>query len=397
MGCRLAVEPGRGLVAGARQRWQCGPLAPSAGPSTRVSGQIGTGSLRLAYPRLPATPDDAIDRALGAPFGMDLSNLNLTAVHAIDLLLIAVLLLGLWRGWRVGFVAGVVALACLAAGLIIAFFGSPWLAAPLDSHALLPEPWASPAAFLVVLLLVQTMLGALARRLVRPLPAGAVARSVDRALGLLPGAANGAINTMVVAVLITALPLTNGITRAAQDSALVSRLGVPADWLEHRLGPIFNPAVERTMQALTVQPQSHERVALPFVVKDAPPRPELEAAMLSLVNAERAKVGLRPLAADTETVDVSRAHSRDMFERSYFAHITPEGRSPFDRLRAARLSYRAAGENLALARTLDMAHTGLMNSPGHRANILNPAFGRVGIGIVDGGRHGLLVTQTFRN
>ena len=52
---------------------------------------------------------------------------------------------------------------------------------------------------------------------------------------------------------------------------------------------------------------------------------------------------------------------------------------------------------LALARTLDMAHTGLMNSPGHRANILNPAFGRVGIGILDGGRHGLMVTQTFRN
>lgn len=328
---------------------------------------------------------------------MDLSNLNLYGFNAIDLLLVAVLLLGLWRGWRVGFVAGVVELLCLAAGIVVAFFASPWLAALLDRHALLPEPWASPAAFLAVFLIVQLVLSALARRLVRPLSAGAMARSVNRALGVLPGAANGAINAMVVAVLITALPLTDGITRAAQDSTLVARLGVPADWLEHRLGPIFNPAVERTMQALTVQPQSQERVALPFVVKDAPPRPDLEADMLALVNTERAKAGQRLLTADTETVDVSRAHSRDMFERSYFAHVTPEGRTPFNRLRAARLSYRAAGENLALARTLDMAHTGLMNSPGHRANILNPAFGRVGIGIVDGGRHGLMVTQTFRN
>lgn len=156
--------------------------------------------------------------------------------------------------------------------------------------------------------------------------------------------------------------------------------------------------MERTLQALTVKPQSQERVALRFAVMDARPRPDLEAAMRVLVNEERAKVGgLRPLMADTETVDVSRAHSRDMFERSYFAHVTPEGRTPFDRLRTARLGYRAAGENLALARTLDMAHTGLMNSPGHRANILNPAFGRLGIGIVDGGRHGLMVTQTFRN
>lgn len=328
---------------------------------------------------------------------MDFSSIDLYGFNAIDLLLVAVLLLGLWRGWRVGFVAGMVELACLAAGLVVAFFASPWLAALLDRHALLPEPWASPAAFLAVFLVVQLVLSAFARRLVRPLSAGAVARSVNRAMGLLPGAVNGAINAMVVAVLITALPLTDGITRAAQDSLLVARLGVPADWLEHRLGPIFNPAVERTMQALTVQPQSQERVALPFVVKEAAPRPDLEAGMLALVNTERAKAGLRLLTADTETVDVSRAHSRDMFARSYFAHVTPEGRSPFDRLRAARLSYRAAGENLALARTLDMAHTGLMNSPGHRANILNPAFGRVGIGIVDGGRHGLMVTQTFRN
>ena len=86
-----------------------------------------------------------------------------------------------------------------------------------------------------------------------------------------------------------------------------------------------------------------------------------------------------------------------MFARSYFSHSTPEGRSPFDRLRAARLGFRAAGENLALSPNLKQAHQGLMNSPGHRANILNPAFGRLGVGIVDGGRRGLMVTQTFRN
>lgn len=333
---------------------------------------------------------------------MDLWNpTSLRGFNVIDLLLVVLILLGLWRGWRVGFLAGVAELLCLAAGIAAAFFAGPWLAAALSRQGLLTEPWASPAAFLVVFLGVQIVLGAFIRRLARPGSAGSAgraARKLNQALGLLPGAANGAINAMVVTVLLTALPLTDGITRAAQGSALAAHLGVPAEWLERRLGPIFNPAVERTMQALTVKPQSQERIALPFVVNGAPPRPELEAAMLALVNAERANAGgLRPLVADTETVDVSRAHSRDMFERSYFAHVTPDGRTPFDRLRAAQLGYRAAGENLALARTLDMAHTGLMNSPGHRANILNPAFGRLGIGIVDGGRHGLMVTQTFRN
>ena len=329
---------------------------------------------------------------------MEFSNLNLGGFNAVDLLLVAVLLLGIWRGWRVGFLADALQLACLAAGLVVAFFATPWLAAQLDSRAWLREPWASPAAFLGVFVLVQLVLGRVTARLARPLSARGIAHAVNRALGLVPGAANGAINAIVVGLLLTALPLTDGITRAAQDSVIAAHLSVPAEWLERRLGPIFNPAVERTMQALTVQPQSQERIALPFVVTTTRPRPDLEAAMLRRVNEERAKVdGLRMLSADAETLDVSRAHSRDMFARSYFSHVSPEGRTPFDRLRAARLGYRAAGENLALARTLDMAHQGLMNSPGHRANILNPAFGRMSIGIVDGGRHGLMITQTFRN
>ena len=86
-----------------------------------------------------------------------------------------------------------------------------------------------------------------------------------------------------------------------------------------------------------------------------------------------------------------------MWERSYFSHYTPEGKDPFERMKDGHVDYRTAGENLALAPTLQIAHTGLMNSPGHRANILNPNFGRVGIGILDGGRRGIMVSQEFRN
>jgi uncharacterized protein YkwD len=66
-------------------------------------------------------------------------------------------------------------------------------------------------------------------------------------------------------------------------------------------------------------------------------------------------------------------------------------------MRAANVEFLTAGENLALAHSLSIAHNGLMNSPGHRANILNPSFGRLGIGILDGGFHGLIVSQEFRN
>ena len=116
-----------------------------------------------------------------------------------------------------------------------------------------------------------------------------------------------------------------------------------------------------------------------------------------MINRERIAAGLKPLAPDPELTEVARRHSADMFARGYFAHETPEGRDPFDRMREANVRFLTAGENLALAPTVQVAHIGLMNSPGHRANILNKDFGRVGIGIMDGGIRGLMVTQDFRN
>ena len=86
-----------------------------------------------------------------------------------------------------------------------------------------------------------------------------------------------------------------------------------------------------------------------------------------------------------------------MFARSYFSHDSHDVRSLAERAQAANVRYLTAGENIALAQTLRIAHTGLMNSPGHKANILHKGFHRVGIGIVDGGRHGIMVTQDFRD
>src|SRR5690606_32347002 len=126
-------------------------------------------------------------------------------------------------------------------------------------------------------------------------------------------------------------------------------------------------------------------------------REDLEAEMLDLINAERKKQNLAILKPDSELTEVARNHSRDMFARSYFSHNTPDGLSPFDRIRKANIMFLSAGENLALAQTLQIAHEGLMNSPGHRANILRFSFGRVGIGVLDGGRYGLMITQVFKN
>jgi uncharacterized protein YkwD/uncharacterized membrane protein required for colicin V production len=319
-------------------------------------------------------------------------------VNAIDLLLIAAIILSLLNGYRRGFIHGVLDLAGWALSLIAGLrYYQPvarWLGAHLD---LWSEVWDQPIAFILIGLLVSVAVHLIGHALLVRLPKDIQERRVNQMLGLVPGFVNGVILAAILSALLLAIPLSEGLSERTRDSVVANRLAVYAERLEGALRPVFGEAIGRTLNLLTIRPDSNERVTLPFQVTTSRPRPDLEKRMLELVNQERAAAGLRPLAPDPELTEVARQHSTDMFTRGYFAHDTPEGLSPFDRMRQANVRFLTAGENLALAPTLGVAHTGLMNSPGHRANILQPQFGRVGIGIMDGGMRGLMVSQEFRN
>jgi uncharacterized protein YkwD len=315
----------------------------------------------------------------------------------IDLLLLALIVLGAFGGWRRGFILEFVDLAAwmLAVWLALRYYhaAAQWLA----PQARWAAAWNRPIAFLGLFLLAHLLLRVVAGAATARLPARLHLHPASRALGMAPGLAHGLINAVIMAALLMALPLPFFLQQQARDSALGNRFATYAEAAEAALRPVLDDAIGETMNLLTVKPQSNEVVALPFTVQATRPRPDLEAQMLVLVNRERQAAGLAPLAADPELVPVARLHSADMLARGYFSHYTPEGRDPFQRMHAGRVSFLVAGENLAFAPTLSIAHTGLMRSPGHRANILRPQFGRVGIGIVDAGIRGIMVTQEFRN
>jgi uncharacterized protein YkwD len=269
-----------------------------------------------------------------------------------------------------------------------------WLGPHID---LWSDTWDRPFAFIFIAVIVGLIVQLIGYSLLRHLPEDIRERRVNQVLGVIPGFINGLILVAIISALLLAIPLNEGLSERTRDSALVNRLAVYAEQLEGELRPVFGDAIARTLNLLTIRPDSNERVELPFTVQNPRPRPDLEKEMLDLVNKERQANGLNPLAPDPELTEVARKHSTDMFARGYFAHDTPEGLSPFDRMHAANVRFTTAGENLALAPTLPLAHTGLMNSPGHRANILRPQFGRVGIGVMDGGMRGLMISQEFRN
>lgn len=118
--------------------------------------------------------------------------------------------------------------------------------------------------------------------------------------------------------------------------------------------------------------------------------------VVELVNAERAKNGLKPLTMNTELSKVATLKSQDMAKLNYFDHNSPTYGSPFDMMKKYGISYRTAGENIAMGQTSpEQVMQGWMNSPGHRANILNSSFTQIGVGIAKNSSGRLYWTQQF--
>lgn len=113
-----------------------------------------------------------------------------------------------------------------------------------------------------------------------------------------------------------------------------------------------------------------------------------EKKVVELTNAERQKQGLKPLVLDEALSKVAREKSLDMQRNKYFSHTSPTYGSPFDMMKKFGISFRTAGENIAMGqRTPEEVVNAWMNSSGHRQNILNPNFTHIGVGYVENGNY----------
>lgn len=115
---------------------------------------------------------------------------------------------------------------------------------------------------------------------------------------------------------------------------------------------------------------------------------DYEKEVVDLVNEIRKEYGLSELTLNTELSAVARAKSQDMKDKQYFSHTSPTYGSPFDMMKTFGISYRTAGENIAMGyRTPEAVVDGWMNSEGHRANILNSSYKEIGVGYVSSGNY----------
>lgn len=331
--------------------------------------------------------------------------MNLAEFNWLDWLIVLFLALSAVDGTRRGLLLGVLDLVSAAVALGIALVAErglgDWVAEAVPA---LSPALAHLAAFVFLLFAVQIAFAMTLGRMVT-LAARAIADGpvggLDRLLGLLPGLVRGMVTLAVVLVPFALVAFVPSISQAIDESSLGNRLVVlvlqvmPS--VEARLGQDLEGGLPSLVVAPPESDVATERPLPIGSIGDLAPDPTAEGRMLELVNSERTRAGLRSLVADERLREVARSHSQEMFQLNYFSHTSPTAGSPFDRMRAAGIAFVVAGENLAYAPNVDIAHQGLMNSPGHRANILRPEFGRVGIGVIRSQLQGSMFTQDFTN
>lgn len=118
--------------------------------------------------------------------------------------------------------------------------------------------------------------------------------------------------------------------------------------------------------------------------------------MVELVNQQRASYGLSALSVNTQLTNTATLKSEDMAKLNYFDHTSPTYGTPFEMMKQFGISYRTAGENIAMGQSSpEQVMNGWMNSEGHRKNILNASFTQIGVGVAKNANGQFIWTQQF--
>ena len=315
----------------------------------------------------------------------------------IDFIIVLVFLLFAFEGWRQGFFLQVFNILGFLTALILSLAFYPPIASVLDKLFHLPKIAANPIGFLLIWLLSESLFFVLLGKLFKKFLAVFGDLLVNKYFGFVPAVVNASLFLAFALLFVVSLPIRPDIKQDVYNSKLGSILVSGATVLEKPLNNVFGPIAKQSLTFLTVKPEDEGSIDLQFTQNELAVDFESEKVMFALVNKERVEFGAKPLVWNENLAKIGRNHSKDMFKRGYFSHFSPEGKDVGNRLDEAGIDYTAAGENLALAPTVSRAHTGLINSPGHRRNILDPSFGEIGIGVVDGGVYGKMFTQVFTN
>jgi len=317
-------------------------------------------------------------------------------MNYVDIILIVIFVLYVLEDFRRGFLRLTAELIGLALAFVLALKYFTPLGLFIEKSFGAQENISKIIAFVFIWIVVQTIVYIISKIISSHTPNYIRKSRLNLVFGLIPAFLKAGLFVAVLLMLGVVAPLSTNFKDAVRNSFFGRTI------MQYTWG--FELQMQSTLAPQETQVANHsgetileEQDKLGFTTTNMTIDTVSEDQMLDRINQERYNNNLKPLVSDPLLKNVARAYSRNMLVKGFFSHVTPEGITLFDRLLAAKVNYNEAGENLAFAPTIQLAHIGLMNSPKHRKNILDPEFTKVGIGIIDAGSYGKMFTQEFAN
>lgn len=317
--------------------------------------------------------------------------------------IVAILLLGLLlvRGWWRGFVREAMDLVGLILGTVLAFRLAPFMGGVVNTFFDVSEPVARLIGGSIVLVAVGVALAIVTRSIDARFQLPGL-NLINRVGGAGLASAWGIFLATLVLTVGVVLPMPPSISDQLDSSAVTRTLTDPDGLAQEVFNELAGNRLVAGVLRLRELVGSRRVVIGPgesLVTPAADPGdledyPDTAQLVFELLNEARVAEGRTPLIWSDALAGVAASHAREMYLEGYFAHESPTTGDVGDRLSSAGIGFSVAGENLALAATAHEVHDGLMDSPGHRANMLSDEFEFGGVAVVSGPL-GLMTVQVF--
>ncbi|MEN9328155.1 MAG: hypothetical protein RI947_963 [Candidatus Parcubacteria bacterium] len=316
----------------------------------------------------------------------------------VDLAFVLILVYFIWMSS--GFIETLLETIGFLLSLVLAYDLYPQVGRLISQYFSVPAGLAQAGGFFLIWTFSEAIVLGIITYGIRKLLTPFSEHRINKLFAFIPGIIQAFAICLLFIAVIFALPVKGWIKEDILNSITGPSFVNLSQSAELRVKNVFGKAVEESLNFMTIKPTSGETLDLGFKVDPSKHRPdaESESIMLDKVNEERAKRGIHTLQPDTALRGVARDYASQMLANGFFSHVSVfDGSTSAERATKAGIEYMIIGENLAFAPDVYIAHQGLMNSPGHKRNILSLDYHSVGIGIIDGGVYGKMFVQVFKD
>jgi uncharacterized protein YkwD len=308
------------------------------------------------------------------------------ALHGnwVDLLIIVIVIFFIYQGFLHGFWSILIDFVAFFGALLISLKTYKLGSSFLQSNFSLNYALSNALGYLFMAVTAEILISFIVTFLIKKIPQKILKNRFTKVMGIFLSLGQGLILIAFVITFAISLPISPAIKTDISNSKIGGFI----------LSKTAGIEIGIPLTYTTIEPES-KSINIDSGILNLKVDETAENQMFKFINNERITRNIPALNWSTQLLGIARNYAKLMWTEHYFGHYDKNGNDVGDRLRDANIFYTVAGENLALAPTVQIANTGLMNSPGHKANILDKEFKKVGIGVIDNGYYGKMFVQVF--